>query len=274
MLVLGLLLALVVYAFATVILFSGIWLARGLPQNLVWIEDLLEADTPGKLLILLATFLGMALGPFAAAAMLHERSPASLFGRAPVVLRDFSIAMVGAGTILGLSLIPWFWLNDAVPGISFDIWIYLLPIALIGILVQTGAEEILFRGYIQQQLAVRFRSPLIWALLPSILFGFAHFDVTSAGDNAILVVVSAGLFGLLAADLTARTGSIGAAWGFHFANNTLALLIVSTEGTLTGLALYKTPYDISDPDAIRSAIPLDLAMLILIWFVLRRLLAR
>ena len=274
MLLLGLLLALLVYAVVTVIIFSGLWLARGLPQNLAWIEDLLEADTPEKLLILLTTFIGMALGPMAAVAMLHERSAGSLFGRAPVVLRDFSIATLAAGSVLGLSLIPWFVLNEPIPGLAYERWILFLPIALIGIVVQTGAEEILFRGYIQQQLAARFRSPFVWALIPSVLFGFAHFDVTSAGDNAILVVLSAGLFGLLAAELTARTGSIGAAWGFHFANNTLALLVVSTEGTLTGLALFRTPYDISDTEAIRAAIPLDLAMLILIWFVIRRLVSR
>lgn len=274
MLLLGLLLATVLYAFVTFVLFAGIWLARGVPQNLVWIEDLLRADTPAKLLILLSTFVGMALGPMAAAVMLHERSAGSLFGRAPVVLKDFVVAAAIAGTVLGASLILWSAMNDAVPNLAFGMWAKVLPFALFGILVQTGAEELLFRGYMQQQLAARFRSGIAWAILPSVLFGFAHFDVATAGENAPLIVLSAGLFGLLAADLTARTGSIGAAWGFHFANNTLALTLIATEGTLTGLALYKTPYDVSDAEAMRLALPFDLLMMAVIWWVIRRVLGR
>jgi uncharacterized protein len=49
-------------------------------------------------------------------------------------------------------------------------------------------------------------------------------------------VGAAATFGLIAADLTARTGSIGAAWGFHFANNTMAITILATDGTITGLS--------------------------------------
>ena len=274
MLFIGLLLAVLVYAFLTAVLMVGVWALYGFPPNLVWFEEIIEADTPAKLLILLATFIGMALGPMAAVLMLHERPIGSLFGRAPVVLRDFVVAALCAGGVLGASLILWSFLNDAVPGLGLGTWLAVLPLALLGIAIQTGAEELLFRGYMQQQLAARFRSPIAWAVIPSILFGFAHFDMNSAGANAPLIVVSAALFGLMAADLTARTGSIGAAWGFHFANNTLALTIVATEGTLTGLALYKTPYDVSDTEAMRAALPVDLLMMGLIWLLIRRLLSR
>ncbi|MDU8944460.1 CPBP family intramembrane glutamic endopeptidase [Ovoidimarina sediminis] len=274
MLLLGLLLAVVIYAFVTLVIFAVVWVVRGLPQNVIWFEELIRADTPDKLLILLVSFVGMALGPMAAVLMLHERPVGTLFGRAPVVLRDFTVAAAVAGTVLGASLIFWSWGNDAVPGLPCDRWIVLLPLAAVLVLIQTGAEELVFRGYMQQQLGARFRSPIAWALVPAMLFGVAHFDVASAGPVAPLVVISAGLFGLMAADLTAQTGSIGAAWGFHFANNMLALTLIATEGTLTGLALYKTPYAVSDLEVMRTALPFDLLMMGLIWFAIRRILSR
>jgi DNA-directed RNA polymerase subunit RPC12/RpoP len=40
----------------------------------------------------------------------------------------------------------------------------------VGVLIQTGAEEVLFRGYLQQQLAARFASPIAWMVLPSAIF--------------------------------------------------------------------------------------------------------
>ncbi len=159
------------------------------------------------------------------------------------------------------------------PGLSFGTWILILPIALIAIAIQTGAEELLFRGYLQQQLAARFASPVVWAVLPALIFGLLHFDPASAGGNVWLVVGSAALFGLMAADLTARSGSIGAAWGFHLANNMFALTVIATQGTLTGFALYLTPYDISDTEAIRALIPVDLGLMVLTWFLIRRAVA-
>ena len=50
--------------------------------------------------------------------------------------------------------------------------------------------------------------------------------------------------GIACADLTARTGNLGAAMGLHIANNAFALLIVAVEGwPASGLALFLYPYE-------------------------------
>lgn len=238
------------------------------------IEGILDPSDPVSLLYLLATFVGMALGPMIVARVLHKRSYRSLFGPAARVLRDFVLAAGIAGTILAVSLVGWSFIYDAVPNLAFDRWLALLPLALVGILIQTGAEELLFRGYLQQQLAARFASPLAWLFAPALLFGLVHFDPTSAGDSAWIVVGAAAFFGLVAGDLTARTGSIGAAWGFHFINNCMALLVVATEGSLSGLGLWRTPYSVDQTSEIGWLILIDLLVLALIWAAIRRLLAR
>lgn len=230
--------------------------------------------TPLSLLILLATFGGMALGPLLAVRLLHKRPGASLFGPTPRLIHDFTVALGVVIAVLGLSVAVWLLSYAPLPGLDPGLWLLLLPLALLGVLIQTGAEEILFRGYLQSQLAARFAHPVVWAVLPACLFGAVHYDPANAGGSALLIVASATLFGLLAADLTARTGSLGAAWGFHFGNNCLALLVIATQGTLEGLALWRTPYSIAQTDLIWPLVLVDLALTLAIWGILRRLLSR
>jgi uncharacterized protein len=216
----------------------------------------------------------MALGPMLVARWIHKRPAGSRFGPRVRTLRDFAIAAGIVFAVLGVSLGLWSFQYDAVPNLPVSLWLLLLPLTLLGLVVQTGAEEVLFRGYLQSQLAARFRSPIAWLVIPSLLFGIVHFDPTRAGDNAWLVVASAATFGLLAADLTARTGSIGAAWGFHFANNTVAIAILSTDGTISGLSRWLTPYTLAELDGPGLIVALDVAMLILAWWLVRRAVAR
>lgn len=253
----------------------GTWwvLARD-EDGLLWMQRMITADTATGTLILLATFLPMALATFLAARLLHKRGAGTLFGPRVRVLRDFVIAAGIVGGMLAVSVALWSLTYDAVPNLPPGTWAMLLPLALLGVLIQTGAEEVLFRGYLQQQLGARFRSPLAWMVVPSVLFGLVHFDSITMGGAAWLLVGYATVFGLIAADLTARTGSIGAAWGFHFANNVLAILILSTNGTITGLSLYLTPYYISEVDHLNPLLLVDLGFMVLVWLLVRRAVTR
>lgn len=272
-LILGLIVATVVYIAVVFGIFGGLWFVLETDPDFLWAERILRADTPFSMMVVLATFLGMALGPMVAARILHKRGPGTLFGPAVRTLQDFVTAALVIAGLLGVSVLVWSMVYDAEPGLDFNTWAMVLPLAALGVLIQTGAEELVFRGYMQQQLAARFASPIVWAIIPSLLFGIAHYSPAETGSNAWLVVGAAALFGLIAADLTAKTGSIGAAWGFHFANNTFALLVIATEGTLTGLALFRTPYSVDDPDILPMLIPVDVAVMVLGWWLVRRALA-
>lgn len=274
-LALGVALAFVVYVLWTIAVIAAAYYAlRPDGDPLLWVSRLAEARSPEGTLVLLATFGGMALGPMAAARLVHRRRAGTLFGPRVRVLRDFVTAAAIVFALLGLSLLFWSLRYDAVPHLSLGAWLAFLPLTLLGLLVQTGAEEVLFRGYLQGQIAARFRSPLLWLVLPSLVFGLVHIDPERAGENTWLVVAAAGIFGLVAADLTARTGSIGAAWGFHFANNTFAIAILSTDGTITGLARYLTPYTIADLDGSAFLVVADIALMLLAWALVRRAVRR
>lgn len=272
-LTLGLTIAAVIYALWSVAVLSAFWWLASTDKSVGLMRDVEQAASPLHTYILLATFIGMALGPMIVVRLLHKRSIGSLFGRAAVVLRDFTIAAGLVAALYTLSMGLWFWRFDAVPNMDPKLWLLLLPPSLIGIAIQTGAEELVFRGYLQQQLAARFRSPLIWMLIPSVMFGFAHYDPVTSGGNLWVVVAATTLFGLVAADLTAKTGSIGAAWGFHFANNVAALLFVTVKGTIPGLALFTTPYGADDP-VMAGLTLIDMGVLAISWLLVRRILLR
>ena len=233
------------------------------------------ADTPERSIFYLMIIAGLGFATVAAAALWQGRGRRDLVGRGPVVLRHFIIAAgVTLFLALVLSLINSVFSDDPPleRNLSVGTWLSWLPFALIALAFQTGAEELFFRGYLQSQLAARFRSPLIWLVLPSIAFGFAHFAPGLPGANSYLYVAFAAIFGILAGDLTARTGSLGAAWGWHFANNSFAVLFVATEGSVTGLGLYRAPGGLNEAITISPLLLIDLAIVVGIWFVIRRVL--
>ena len=269
-LVLGLGLILVIYI-AWMGAMAGI---IGLLMGASRLEEALGAvgtgATPSSLILLLLTFVGMALGAFAATRWLHKRPVATLFGPRNIVLRDFAVGF-GIFAVIALPGILWFFASlDLTRGVAWPVWLMFLPLALVGLLTQTGAEEIVFRGYMQQQLAARFASRWVWMVLPSVIFGLVHYAPEEMGGSVWMIVFVTGFFGLLMADLTARSGSIGMAWGLHFANNMFAILLFTTGEALDGLALYRLPFSASDTEAILPLLGLDLLGMLLVWAICRR----
>ncbi len=136
--------------------------------------------------------------------------------------------------------------------------------------MQTLAEELVFRGFLMQQLAARLpRWPLVWFGLPPLLFAAAHY-APGMGLMSPLAMGYALAFGIVAADLTRRSGNLGTAWGLHLANNAFAILVFSSQSELSGLALWHAPYPVEQLYEAPWLALLDLAPLALAWAVLAR----
>ena len=246
-------------------------------------EAFLTGRTPTGVVALLFTFAGLGAGAMLAARWLHARPGRSLLG--PGWTRDFvpaaaitlalGLGVAGVGLALGTG-----GELELVRNTPTAVFLSFLPAALVALAVQTGAEEVLFRGYLQTQLAARFRSPLAWMVVPSLLFGALHLDPTALLDtgrpaeNDGYIFAATTLVGLLAADLTRVTGNLGAAWGLHFANNVQALLIVALDDMLSGLSLWKTPFGPEDTETLPLLLMQDMALLVVIWAAIRLWLAR
>lgn len=91
------------------------------------------------------------------------------------------------------------------------------------------AEELYFRGYLQQQLAARRASPWAWAVAPSFAFAALHYDPTLPAADQWPYLIDTFSFGLITAYATWRTGGLGLAIGAHVSNNWIAWLFVAFE---------------------------------------------
>lgn len=204
--------------------------------------------------------------------VLHRRSFMSLFGPLGRLVQDFRTAVLIFSALALAVGIPLALYEGTTVHQPLGMVLAMLPVSILLILLQTGAEEVVFRGYIMQQLAARFQSPWIWMILPSVGFGLLHFDPTVPPVNAWAIVASIILTGILWADLVRITGNLGAAFGWHFANNFLVMTFVGYSDTMNGLGWRLLPFGYADSPAYYLA--LDPILAIVTWVVLRRVLGR
>ncbi|NNE53884.1 MAG: CPBP family intramembrane metalloprotease [Sulfitobacter sp.] len=241
------------------------------PNSAALHRDLVSGATPLTMFLLLFSFGFMAVGVGISARILHKRSFLSLLGPMRVFWRDLRRVLFALlGVALAIVLLPPYDMGGAfVPNLEPRLWLSLLPLSLIAVFVQVSAEEIVFRGYVQQQLAARFKSPLIWMVLPAFLFALGHYLPDMAGENALTIAIWAGIFGILMADLTARSGSLGPAIAVHFFNNVSAILIVALPDNLSGLSLYLAPFSMAEGEALQAWLPVDFATMFVCWLAAR-----
>lgn len=232
--------------------------------------ELVTGDTARALLITLFSFVLPAAALWVVVRLVHDRSFSSLIGPIGLSIRDFfrvfRVVLVLVAIVL---VIPAPAGQQPEMHLGFPVWLPLVIPALLAIFIQVTTEELIFRGYLQSQLAARFAHPVIWMVLPSVIFGFLHLSPESYGENAPLIALWAVAFGLVAADLTARSGSLGPAIALHFVNNVVAIMIVAMQHHWDGLALLHMPYGPQDTDHVRAALILEGPILLCFWLAAR-----
>lgn len=236
--------------------FGVIFALSGLLERTA-IVDIVEAGAPhpAALPVMLGTIVLMGAVAMLVVRLVHGRPAATLFGPArglrvrPALRAGVIAAAVVTLSALfmgltGLAEISW----RATPYPTLSPLEFGALVALIALMIplQSGAEELVFRGYLLQEAARRSRSALIWAVAPSILFGLIHIDPErmDAAEN-IATVAGTFAFGLCAAFLTARSGDLSLAIGFHAGNNLVALL------------LFEGPYGLNGPAPLAIDFPQD-----------------
>jgi len=213
----------------------------GVNESLAAMSAFVETASPVSIIFQLATFIGIWPTTWLTLKLLHRQPFGTLFSpEGRMRWGDFS---------RGLLLAAGFWLITMFIGLAMvgtpertdlpmHVWaMALAPLALM-VFFQASAEELIFRGYILQQLAVRWRSPLVWGFLPAFLFGLAHYSSGSELGIGWHYVGVTLMFGLAAAALVWRTGSLAAAMGLHTGMNLFSLSGVGVKGIVEGTQLY------------------------------------
>ncbi len=209
-----------------------------------------------------ATFVALLTGLTASIAWLQRKRPSDVIGRWrwPLFLWGFGLwavvqCVVTATDFLiaprGFSLI-------ASGGTAA-----LAVFALIGLSVQTFAEEFMFRGYLTQGMLLAFKRPLPAAVVSGLLFGLLHIP------NGLPQALNAIAFGIVCSLIAIRTGGIAFTFGLHLANNYFgAVAVVSSDDVFKGSPgiLTQTTPQLLWWDTGVSA----LALLAVLWLVSRR----
>jgi len=98
--------------------------------------------------------------------------------------------------------------------------------------LQTSFEELLFRGYLMQEIGIRVKNSWFPLLFTSILFGLMHGfnpEVEKLGYTIMVYYIGTGLFfGII----TLMDEGTELALGFHAANNIVAAIFVTTNWTV------------------------------------------
>lgn len=251
---------------------------RALPSEVfaALAEGLDRAQTPAGVYFLLFLLVPLGIGAIVAAEVVHRRSAWTLVGPVPLAKQQFGQVLWMLALLYGAvaMLPPWSFTQNTDPGLAFGIWLRLLPFTILAIFVQVTCEELAFRGYLQTQVAARFKHPVVWMVVPSAVFALGHHLPELYGPNAWLITGWAFVFGLAAADLTARSGTLGPAIALHFANNFGALAVTSMNSDMSGLSLFHLPFGPTDSAILRAWLPIDLAMTGLSWIAARIALRR
>ena len=266
-----LLLGLVILTLVYLVLLTALLFALKLTMGGVWVSSLRPGvvTSPGQTLTLLGSFSTMAIAVGAVVLILHHRSPTTLLGGLRPAFGQFCQSIRGLIPYLIIVILLVFSSQDMQPHLAIGTWLTLLPITLVLLMVQVGAEELVFRGYLQSQLAAINAPTFVWILLPSVAFGLLHYDPTTTGDLAPWIVLWAIFFGVAAADLTARYGTLGPAIAMHFVNNFAAITLMGVKDNLGGLNLYVYPFSISNTSKFTEMLPLETFALGLAYFSIR-----
>lgn len=228
------------------------------------------ATSSSKRAVLIALFSAVLMLPglWLVLRFLHHRSLLSVIaptGR--VHWGNYTRAVLFIMVFAGVTSIPVLLNAEFTRQLTLSQWLPWLAPALVLIFLQTATEELVFRGYLMQQLAARFQSRWVWWVLPAALFGAVHYNTLTYGDNALLVVFSAFITGLIFGDITARSGDLSIALGLHFANNLTVILLLGVPGQLSSLSLYLQKLNIRDEDVMRFEILASMGIILAIYFV-------
>ncbi|MBR9764233.1 MAG: CPBP family intramembrane metalloprotease [Rhodobacteraceae bacterium] len=229
----------------------------GFDEGVAWIspalaDEIYRGDTARGLVLQLLSYGFLGAAALFVTEKLHDRRAGDLFG--PKGGNRWWLRRAFGGAMLFYVVIqflpPWTDLEALEQVRNPLTWALTLPFGLLALLVQCGSEELLYRGYLQSQIAARFDNPAIWMVLPNVIFATVHWSNAATWSENWQYVIWAFCFGLACSDLVARSGRLVTAIGLHVANNAFAFVFFGeVRGMDSGLALFLFPEIPDLPDA-------------------------
>ena len=235
-------------------------------SNPAVLDEFAYGSTPAAVRWTLTTFAIYTGLLLASTRAFHGVGLRQLVGPIPTAWHEFWRVSLYLIPIYALLTVPSLFDPEAEQQFGVAEWLSLLPAILPLLFIQISAEELVFRGYLQSHIAALTQHPIIWMGLPSFLFGLIHYDPLTVPYSAWAYVAWATCLGLVCADLTARSGTLGPAFAVHFINNVGALVILAADDWLYGAALFVWPMH---GLAWEPWIPFEALLLVTVWLSAR-----
>ena len=274
---LRLILGLVITTLLYMLLLSLSWQVLLSVMGEAWFEQTLQVpgpSSPSQMFVMLGSFGFLTAAVSFTVWSLHHHSPLLLIGDFARAKAQFFRTMIRLFALATVVAVITSNSSTVVQNLPLSQWLGLLPLSLAFLLIQISAEELVFRGYLQSQLAALGLHRIVWIVIPSAIFGLLHYDPAVMGAAAPWMVLSTTLFGVIAADLTARSGTLGPAIAFHFVWNFYSIIFCGFSDYLGGLALFSYDFSITDEERLISLVPYDAAFLLLAYLTMRIALRR
>lgn len=248
--------SMVMYPFADRLVSNG-YSIRDIAENanLLFNADALKLDRNLVILAELGMFLFAFIGFYAGIRYVHKKSLISILtGYEKFRLGRFFFGFaVWGGLLICLVLTEYFFFpgdmsvstQAAVPvqpggasetgGTFFNYTGLFISVLIMMTLmpIQSGLEEVIFRGYLIQGLSQVFRNGYLPLIITSLLFGLAHMsnpEVKAYGWPVMLAYFTS--FALFMGGITLLDEGLELAFGIHFANNFFGSILVSSPNSV------------------------------------------
>lgn len=227
-------------------------------NHLIFDAEKIGVDKNLILLTQFGLFVFAALGFYIGLKRFHKKTLTSvLTGYEKFRFKRFFTAFAVWGALLIIVITVNYFVAPDQLSLTFNLKGFLISffMCLIFMPIQTGIEEVIFRGYLLQGLSQIFKNGIAPLVITSLLFGMAHMsnpEVREYGWQIMLAYYVC--FALFMGGLTLLDEGLELAIGIHFANN------------LFSSALVSSPHSVIKTNSIFTASSDDPAAEIVLWF--------
>ncbi len=204
--------------------------------SLIFSSEALNMDKNLLITLELGMFVFALLGFYIGIRYLHQKTFLSvLTGFDRFRYGRFGFAFLIWGSLITAVTLYSYFSGDSGLTLNFNLEGFLISVTILAALMplQTGFEELLFRGYFIQGLSQIFRNGIIPLFITSLLFGLAHMgnpEVHKYGWPIMLSYYC--VFALFMGALTLLDEGLELAFGIHFANNFVSALLVTSPNSV------------------------------------------
>jgi len=198
------------------------------------------AASPIVLMLILLTFPGSLAAPYLGQKFLHKRTIKSLHTAASKIrwgrgLQAFLVTWIVLGVFT--AVLHFTGISPVKSNFGAGRFLSYALVCLLFLPLQSGTEEIIFRGYLNQGFTHILKNKWAAFIITSLMFMAMHLanpEALAGKESGILALTMSSyfIFGFIACLMVWMDDGLESAIGFHAANNTFAGIFVNYEGSV------------------------------------------